>query len=217
MRTSIRAATAVLILLTLAACGEDRAPNAATSSSSKKTSPGDSAERRIASQGGASDPFNIAAGEWAVDLDGATEFYDDMPATFQGWKVKRPHYYGSSTGVDYGPMNAGVTAWSMAADKSVPDAKAVLAVMFGMGMACDKATYRGTAEPERGGLVPGFGSDAKVDSWWFACEVAGAEGAPNYRAYAVGWTSGNLGWLTVTPDEQTSRDLLEVMVERSAR
>lgn len=217
MRTSIRAAAAVLILLTLAACGEDRVPNAATSSASKKPSPSDGAERRTASQSGASDPYNIAAGEWAVDLDGATEYYDDMPATFQGWKVKHSRYYGPSAGVDYGPMNTGVTAWSMAADKSVPDAKAVLAVMFGMGMACDRATYRGTAEPERGGLVPGFGSDAKVDPWWFACEVAGAEGAPNYRPYAVGWTSGDLGWLTLTPDEQTSRELLEVMVERSAR
>jgi predicted small lipoprotein YifL len=217
MRTSIRAAAAALTLLTLGACGENRAPNAATPSSSEAPSPSDTAERSTASQGAADDPYNIAAGEWAVDIDGATEFYDDMPATFQGWKVKHPHYYGPSTGVEYGPVNTGITAWSMAADKAVPDAKAALAVMFGMGMACDKSTYRGTAEPERGGLIPGFGSDAKVDPWWFACEVAGAEGAPNYRAYAVGWTSGDLGWLTVTPDEQTSRELLEVMVERSPR
>ena len=217
VRTSIRVATTALILLTLGACGEDRALNAATPPSSETPSPSDTAGRRTASQDAANDPYNIAAGEWAVDNDGATEFYDDMPATFQGWKVKYPHYYGPSTGVEYGPVNTGITAWSMAADKTVPDAKAALAVMFGMGMACDKATYRGTAEPERGRLVPSFGSDAKVDPWWFACEVAGAEGAPNYRAYAVGWTSGDLGWLTVTPDAQTSRELLKVMVELSAR
>jgi hypothetical protein len=45
--------------------------------------------------------------------------------------------------------------------------------------------------------------------------VDGAEGAPNFRAYAVGWTSGDLGWLTVTPDERTSRHLLAVMVDRA--
>lgn len=217
MRTSVRTAAAALILLTLGACGEDRATNAATPSSSETPSPSDTAGSGTASPGGANDPYNIEAGEWAVDLGSATEFYDDMPATFQGWKVRHPHYYGSSTGVEYGPVNTGITAWSMAADKSVPDAKAALAVMFGMGMACDKATYRGTAEPERGGLIPGFGTDAKVDPWWFACEVAGAEGAPNFRGYAVGWASGDLGWLTVTPDQRTSRELLEVMVERSRR
>ena len=138
-----------------------------------------------------------------------------MPAEFQTWPVKHPRYFGSSTGVTYGPASNGASAWSMEADKTVPDAQAALAMMFGMTMACDKTTYRGTAEPERGGLMPGFGSGDDIEPWWFSCQVTGAEGSPNYSAFAVGWTSGDLGWLVVVPDEDSSRDLLDVMITRT--
>lgn len=214
MRSIIRVAVTGVAVLALGGCGAaDRAPDAGTSVPSGTPSTSDTS-----SESDAPDPYHIAATDWAVDLDGATEFYDQMPTTFQGRPVRRPggETGGSSAGVTYGPANTGVTAWSMATDDDVPDARAVLATMFGLGLVCDKATYRGTAEPMRGGLIPGFGSSEEIDPWWFACQVDGAEGAPNFRAYAVGWTSGDLGWLTVTPDERTSRDLLAVMSE-SAR
>jgi len=49
-------------------------------------------------------------------------------------------------------------AWSMEPDKTIPDARAALAVMFGMTMSCDKSTYRGTATRERRLLVVLAGS-----------------------------------------------------------
>lgn len=212
MRSIIGVVITAIVVLALGGCGStDRAPEAGAPSSSGTPSPsGDSPETN------APDPYRIAAADWPVDLDGATDFYDQMPARFHGLPAKRPGgEFGSSAGVLYGPVNTGVSAYSMEADAEVPDAKAVLAAMFGIGMVCDKATYRGSAEPMRGGLIPGFGSGEEVDPWWFACEVDGAEGAPNFRAYAVGWTSGDLGWLTVTPDERISRELLAVMVDRA--
>jgi len=57
-----------------------------------------------------------------------------------------------------GPGDAGVMAWSMEPDKTIPDARAALAVMFGMTMSCDKSTYRGTATRERRLLVVLAGS-----------------------------------------------------------
>ena len=212
MRSTVRVATTAVTLLALGGCGAaDRAPDAGAASTSGTPSAGASNQMDVP------DPYHLADADWATDLDGAAEFYDQMPATFQGVPVRRPGGEAGSgaPGVTYGPANTGVTAYSMGTDEEVPDAKAVLATMFGIGMICDKTTYRGTAEPMRGGLIPGFGSDEEVDPWWFACEVDGAEGAPNLRAYAVGWTSGDLGWLTVTPDERTSRELLAVMVERA--
>ena len=212
MRSIIRVSLTTVAVLALGGCGAaDRTPEAGTESSSGEPSAGPSNQTNVP------DPYRLAAADWAVDLDGAAEFYDQMPATFQGVPVRRPGGEAGSgaAGVAYGPVNTGVTAYSMATDEEMPDAKAVLATMFGIGMVCDKATYRGTAEPLRGGLIPGFGSDEEVDPWWFACEVDEAEGAPNVRAYAVGWTSGDLGWLTVTPDERISRELLAVMVERA--
>ena len=212
MRSIIRIAMTAVAMLALGGCGAaDRASEAGVPSSSGTPSTSDASP-----EADVPDPYNIAAVDWAVDLDGATEFYDQMPASFQGRPARHSGgWAGSSAGVIYGSVNTGVTAYSMETDKEVPDAKAVLATMFGIGMVCEKATYRGTAEPMRGGLIPGFGSGEDVDPWWFACEVDGAEGAPNFRVYAVGWTSGDLGWLTVTPDERTSRHLLAVMVDRA--
>jgi hypothetical protein len=214
MRSIIRVAATALALLAFTGCGAaDQSRDSAAPSSAETARPsGASSEAAVP------DPYHIGAADWAVDLEGAREFYAEMPATFQGGPVRHPGGEdGSSPGVTYGPVNTGVSAYSMETDEEIPDAKAVLAAMFGLGMVCDKATYRGTAEPIRGGLIPGFGSGEDIDPWWFACQVDGAEGAPNFRAYAVGWTSGDLGWLTVTPDERTSRELLAVMVDHARR
>jgi hypothetical protein len=158
------------------------------------------------------DTFDLAGSEWPADLAGAKALYGAMPATFGSRPGKHPRFFGSATGVAYG---ANVTAWSMAVDKTIPDAHAVLAVMFGMTMSCDKTTYQGTAEPEAGGRLPGAGADGNADLWWFSCQVNSAEGSRHFRAFAVGWTSSELGWLVVAPDEQTARGLVVEMGRRA--
>lgn len=86
--------------------------------------------------------------------------------------------------------------------------------MFGMGMVCEKATYRGTATPMQGGQLPGLGSGKHPDLWWFACQAKG-EGSQNY--FTIGWTSGDVAWLVDAPDEDTSRELLDVMIALTLR
>lgn len=216
MRKTIRVTAAVVALIALGGCAAtDRGADATTASSGSPSSSGPAHVGAESTGGDADDPFHLSAATWPVDLEGAAEFYDGMPRAFAGRKLNRSRELGPSTGLTYGPASAGVTAWSMETDEEIPDAKAVLAAMFGLGYGCDKATYRGTAEPLRGGQMPGFGPGDDTAPWWFACEVATAEGSPNYRAYAVGWTSGDLGWLTMTPNKQTSQKLLDLMVDRS--
>jgi hypothetical protein len=149
-------------------------------------------------------------------MSGAAALYDRMPAKFKTRPVERMPKIKRMAGVAYGQQADGSMAWSMEAGKSVPDAQTALAMMFGMTMSCDKSTYQGTAIPDRRwGFGPGYGSGKHADPWWFACQVDGMEGRPKARAFAVGWTSGDLGWLMVTPDERTSHELMEVLAARA--
>ena len=208
------ATTAVVILFALCGCG-NASPVADSQPPSRTPSPGTADSPASVPTGAKHDPFHIGAAAWPVDLEGAAALYDDMPAKFKARPVERLRMGGGATGVAYGPGDAGPIAWSMEAGTDVPDAQSALAVMFGMTMSCDKTTYTGTATPDRRGFGPGFGSGKNTDPWWFACRVDGLEGSPNFRAFAVGWTSGELGWLTVTPDKRTSHELLEVLAART--
>ena len=207
-------ATAIVILFSLCGCGSESS-GADSQPPSKTPSPGRTDGPTAVPRGAERDPFHIGDAAWPVDLEGAAALYDDMPAKFKTRPVERMPMVKGAAGVAYGPGDVGPMAWSMEADKSVPDAQTALAVMFGMTMSCDKTTYQGTATPDRGGFGPAFGSGENTDPWWFACQVDGMEGSPKFRAFAVGWTSGDLGWLTVTPDQHTSHELLKVLAART--
>jgi hypothetical protein len=155
--------------------------------------------------------------EWPGDQDGAQEVFDRMPDELGGMGVKRPHFYGPSTGVVYGSANTGITAWVMGPDKEMgDDPQANLSVMFGMGMACEKGTYLGTAAQSRWGGGPDgdrkgeFGPDDGL--WWFSCDFEAGE-SETFTGHAIGWVSGDLGWLVTTPGKDTTRATVAALID----
>ncbi len=46
---------------------------------------------------------------------------------------------------------------------------------------------------------------------WFSCRIDGAEGAEDFSAQAVGWTSSKTAWLTVGPDDVAVRELVTAL------
>lgn len=161
--------------------------------------------------------FGVEEVEWPEDLAGAQALFDRMPERLLGDELRRPKYFGGSAGVSYGPLrgNATPSAWVMQTDDEIPDATAALSVMFGMTLACDKDTYRGTApqgpygggpDADRSGDYPG------PQLWWFSCTIDGAEGAPKFTGHALGWASGDLGWLVTTGDRDTTEALAKALI-----
>jgi hypothetical protein len=212
MRSGIRViGTVAVTLLALSACGAvddtptDNGTGKAGSPRSPSTTRSSGSSERPESQG-RGDPFNLSAGDWPTDLRGADALYEKMPATFKIWPVTRVRSQPGTAGVFY---KSKADAFSMEASNEIPDARDVLSAMFGMGMVCDPATYRGTATPMQGGQLPGLGSGKHPDPWWFACQAKG-EGSRSY--FTIGWTSGDVAWLLDAPDEDTSRELLDVMM-----
>ncbi len=47
-----------------------------------------------------------------------------------------------------------------------------------------------------------FGTDDGL--WWFSCKFEGGE-SRTFTGHAIGWVSGDLGWLVTTPDKDTTR------------
>jgi hypothetical protein len=62
-------------------------------------------------------------------------------------------------------------------------------------------------------LDPSGDYDPDAEPWWFACTIDGAEGDPGFTGYTLGWATRDLGWLTVTPDRGTSRDLVKALLQ----
>lgn len=213
VRSGIRVVgTVAVALLALSACGAvddtptDNGTGEAGSPRSPSTTHSSGSSVSPKSQGHGDDPFNLTAGDWPRDLRRADALYDRMPATFKTWPVEHVRSQPGTAGVFY---QSKADAFSMEANNEIPDARDVLSAMFGMGMVCEKATYRGTATPMQGGQLPGLGSDRHPDLWWFACQAEG-EGSRNY--FSIGWTSGDVAWLLDAPDEDTGRELLDVMI-----
>jgi hypothetical protein len=155
--------------------------------------------------------------DWPKDVEGARALFKRMPEQLVGMRLSRPHFYGNATGVVYRVGNKSAEAWVMGTDQSVKDSKSALAVMFGMGRACEKGTYAGTAIPMPGGYGPGIAAGHAAspgeDLWWFSCAVDGAEGDPKFTGHAVGWVSGDIGWLTVSPDERIAQSVIEALIK----
>lgn len=176
------------------------------SDSPTQTAPGASADESM----------GVDAVQWPGDLANAKKLFARMPNELAGMPGRQPKFYGPSAGIVYGPMQDGAMAWVMGTDKQVKDPTSVLAVMFGLGLACKKGTYAGTAPPSRWGGGPDMDREHQYDpgkgAWWFSCTIDGAEGDPQYTGHAVGWVSGDLGWLTTSPDKKTARALTKALI-----
>ncbi len=155
--------------------------------------------------------------DWPQDVEGARALFKRMPEQLAGMRLRRPQFYGNSTGVEYHTGGKSASAWVMGTDKSVKDPKTALSVMFGLGLACEKGTYAGTAIPMTGGYGPGIPTgDAPTPAeglWWFSCTVDAAEGDPEFTGQAVGWVSGDIAWLTVSTDERIAQSLIEALIK----
>jgi hypothetical protein len=46
---------------------------------------------------------------------------------------------------------------------------------------------------------------------WFSCRIDAAEGAEDFSAQAVGWTSAKTAWLIVGPDDAAVRELVTAL------
>ena len=164
---------------------------------------------------GPGDALGIDEADWPTTLAGAEALLDRMQPTLDGKHVRRPRIFSGAAGVVYGRGGQAPTAWVMEADSEVPDAPAALAVMFGLTMTCAEDSYAGTIPQSRYGGVPEMdlsGAYRSGEPWWFSCTVDGAEGDPGFTAHALGWASGDLGWLTTTPDRATTRALVDALL-----
>lgn len=208
-----------VLCLALVGCGQASGPedpDAADGPTTPRASEGQSPSSPDTAE--ARDTFGVTEADWPDDLEGAKAMFERMPTTLVGADRSLPQFFRGAAGVTYGRGNDAPVAWVMEADKEMRDPTVALAVMFGMTMSCEKDSYRGTAPRSDHGSVPDADRSGQYDpdgGWWFACTIAGAEGAPKFTGQAVGWASGELGWLTTTPDRTTSRALLQAMRDAS--
>jgi hypothetical protein len=165
---------------------------------------------------GAAGALGIDVVNWPGRLQGAKQLFRRMPDRLLGVRGRHPGFYGPSAGVVYGREDNGVTAYVMGTDRQVKDPKAVLSFMFGMGFACKKGTYLGTAPQSRYGGGPDFDQPRSLKPsagvWWFSCAIDGVEGDPESTGYALGWVSGDLGYLTATPNKAAAHALIQELI-----
>ncbi len=121
-------------------------------------------------------------------------------------------------GVSYGErMSVLVSDDTFAGEPGAPPevvgAQGKLAAMFGLGYTCDPDTYEGTIERHPEFPVPGYAQVDATTTAWFSCRIDGAEGAEDFSAQAVGWTSSKTAWLAVGPDDVAVRELVMALHE----
>ena len=165
---------------------------------------------------GAARSMGVDTARWPGTLAAAKPLFARMPHEIAAMAAHHPAFAGDSAGVTYGPSANGAVAYVMGTDNEVTDPTAVLSFMFGMGFACKKGSYAGTAPPSRYGGGPDIDSrgayDPKKQAWWFTCTIDGIEGDPTFTGHALGWVSGDLAWLVTTPNETTTQTLVTAML-----
>ena len=130
--------------------------------------------------------------------DGAAEGGDEYAGVFYGQELSVLVSDDTFAG---GPGNP----------RQVVGAQGKLAAMFGLGYTCDPDTYEGTIELSPEFPVPGQSEVDATTPAWFSCRIDGAEGAEDFSAQAVGWTSAKTAWLTVGPDDAAVRELVTAL------
>jgi hypothetical protein len=205
---------ACALTLVLVGCGQTDdgdSTSAERAATSPQTSSTDTSDARSSDEA-----MGIDAVAWPSTLQDAEALFDRMPDQLAGVPVKRWKAGGTATGIAYGPAQDGATAWVMSTTKATKTPERTLAVMFGPGVACEKGTYSGTVPEAPYGGGPALEVDGMAGEGvpWYACTIAtgGAEGDSRRTAHAVGWVSGELGWLTTSPDERTADSLIQALI-----
>lgn len=196
-----------LLVISLAGCGTGE-----SGSTDGEQGAGTSAEPSAKAMG-------IDTVEWPEDFEGARALFKRMPEELAGMRGT-PEAAETLT-LEYRAGEASAVVLGRAADEEIKDPRDALGAMFGLIFACEKGTYAGTApqmqgEGEQAGpafRLKGESPNLNGQLWWFACTVAGAEGDPTFRGHAIGWASGDIAWLTVSPDERTSQSLIDAMIK----
>lgn len=204
---------ACALTMALAGCAQTDgdATSAAESASSTQTRSAPAGDARASAEA-----MGIDAVEWPSNLQDAGALFSRMPDRLDGAPAKRWESGGTSAGIAYGPAQDRATAWVMSPTKATKTPERTLAAMFGPGVACEKGTYSGTvpAAPYGGGPALEMDTAERGGLPWYACTIAtgGAEGDLERTAHAVGWVSGDLGWLTTSPDEGTAGSLIKALI-----
>jgi hypothetical protein len=197
----------------VAACGQTDGGDSTEAGPSATSSQGGQAEQSDADS--STEAMGIDTVEWPGNLRDAEALLDRMPDQLAGVPGKQWRANGTSAGVAYGATDERATAWVMSTNKAKTP-ESTLGVMFGPGVACEKDTFVGTVPelPYGGGPALEMDSSAAEGPRWYACtiEIGGAEGDAKRNAHAVGWVSGDLGWMTTTPDERTSAALIDALI-----
>lgn len=209
-------------LLFTSGCGraDDAAPSGSSTGPSAATDkaavPATPSATTIAPSQGAARAMGVDVVRWPTTIAAAKPLFKRMPDRIAGWPARRPDFFGPTAGVVYGPGDRGATAYAMSTDKQVKDPTAVLAFMFGMGLACKKGSYAGTAPSSQYGGGPDIDRHNTFDpnkrAWWFSCTIDGAEGDPKFTGHALGWVSGDLGWLVTTPKPRITRAVAAALI-----
>lgn len=109
----------------------------------------------------------------------------------------------------------------VAANEEVRDPRASLSAAFGLGAACRKDSYAGTAPPSAGSsakwVVPDIGATGPdvMGLWWFSCDFIAGEEA-TFTGNALGGVSDDLAWLVTAPDESALKSTVQALRQRAA-
>jgi hypothetical protein len=204
--SSIRRAAGLAVVMTvLVACGSARPAS------------GDAAWSADGSS------FGVDSTSWPGSLEDAREVLAEMPEELGGEAPQlmlpggpdEDEVEEAVSGVFYGDeRNVLVSDDSLADGAGVPEgagAQASLAAMFGLVYSCDPDTYEGTIKPHPEFSAPGFSEVDGTTPAWFSCRIDAAEGAEDFSAQAVGWTSAKTAWLIVGPDDAAVRELVTAL------
>jgi hypothetical protein len=223
---------AVAVVATvLVGCGSARP----TDTSSARADDGDVTTRPSKSPASAAAPWSADGASFGVDrtwwpgsMEGARTLLAALPAEMRGEPREltptlsdSEEGAGEEEGGEYAAVSYGQDLSLLVSDDAVAGeagtppqvtgAQGKLAAMFGLGYVCDPDTYEGTIEAHPEFPVPGYSEVDDTTAAWFSCRIDGAEGAEDFSAQAVGWTSTKTAWLAVGPDDAAVRELVTAL------
>ena len=228
MSSSLRRVAGVATAATvLVACG-GAGPSATSSAEPEDdvavtTSPSESPASAAATWSADGASFGVDRTSWPDSMAAAREVLAALPEDVGGearelMPTEPDDAENDYAGVSYGErlsvlVSDDTFAGEPGAAPEVVGAQAKLAALFGTGFICDPGSYEGTIERHPEFPVPGYAAVKATTPAWFSCRIDGAEGAEDFSAQAVGWTSSKTAWLAVGPDEAAVRELVTALHE----
>ena len=221
-----RAAGVAVVATALVACGSSGPSAAPKDRVEAATGPSQSPAPAGAQWSADGASYGVDRTSWPGSMEDARTVLEALPAEMDG--KAREYMPTLSDSEEGGSEQEGgeMAALSYAQDLSVlvsddtippglppqvDGAQANLAAMFGLMYSCDPDTYEGTIERSPEWAVPGMSEVDATSTAWFSCRIDGAEGAEDFSAQAVGWTSSKTAWLTIGPDDAALQDLVTAL------